>query len=1726
MLARHYSSVLSFSLLRIAALSVLKFRLALRHLTLLTIALACAILLCTSPALAQKYYEASVGGATHHIHDVELTSGCGSPTNMFTVDYDQFDSAVAMNGLNTLAVLPQPFVKAQNGRWIPVGYSYTGPNPIIQNDQNFTTSGLQLSADGIVRITFNLYSLSLVGNGTVSNDEIETINLNNGTYARHYTVDGQSSCGSIGGVGLSHLTRDDIAILPIALVPFNGSGFLGITNPSASSVLFGSLPGPIALKDVPNALGATSLASDGQSAVALVFTTRDAKDSVTFTIAAPSGVTAPFGSLSQFDPNYLTSPSIPTGNAPVIVNPKSLPGSFCDSDGTCYFVALLWAPASVPVSAADLAAGTFHTVPLNVTATQLGVPYFGTVNLQPPPLLLVHGVWSSAAQAWPNFQKWLATSYPGVPVSTDDYGALSEKAFNDPAIQSTFIDSMSNALATAAARGLATRSIDVVAHSMGGLVTRFALLDQSALPGSVHKLITIGTPYQGSPFPQLLEDTNVKKLPAITGSWAYGLCAVYSISPCTLPNVFGAQNKVVDGAVEAMVPNSPALMALAALPASSIPYGEIIGEKPIISSTTEDWLNRLVGSFLPGQTNESILGTSDTIVPQASQAGPANNTATVFSIVHTAVCPFDNKLGSLLNCSDIGETSSSDVWCQSLYWLMGGQGPIPAGQMQYCNLSAIPASSAVQAQARSQAQTTSNAPVLDLTGYTQVPASDVTFAPATNTALTINSPVSITANSSTKTIIEVLLFQIATDPTDYPLYDSIQAPFTIGFTPTRMGSADFVAFALFSDMTYATTALHYTLQPIGSPIGLNLVDPPLASLPVGSSALVSAQALFSNGPVDVTQLATYQARSGTSSVFSVGPGGTITATGAGVDSLDVSYNGVTASAPIFAGSCTYALSPVNQVVSFNGGSASIQVTAPSGCAWTAAGGDTWLALNSASGTGSGLVTVTATPNTTGSTQTAIVTVADQNVAIIQPATACTYAVSQTQINAPAVGASGTLTITTACPIVASSNADWVVPVSLSGSVNYSIAPNTGSSPRTATMTVGTQVVGITQTGQVPLTGTTTALVSSLNPSDLGFSVTLTVTVTPASGTTTPTGTVTFFDGTTSLGTDPLNASGVATLSTSAFAVGSHSITASYAGDTNFSGSTSNVVAEVVLTPSVATMVSSLNPSVAGQSVTFTVTVTGAGGTPTGNVRFLDGTTLLGRGTLDSTGVTTLSTSTLAVGSHLIHGAYVGDTNFSGAGSTVVTQVVNNSNTVATTAVLQSSLNPSVSGQSVTFTVTVTGAGGTPTGTVTFFDGTTSLGTGALNVGKATLSTSALSVGSHSITGSYGGDSSFSVSTSNVVTEVVNNKVATTSALQSSQNPSTAGQSVTFTATVAGTGGTPTGTVTFSDGTTSLGTGALNVGKATLSISALSVGSHSITGSYGGDSSFSVSTSTAVTQVVNGKPTATVLTSSLNPSIGGQSVTFTATVTSPAGGTPTGMVTFSAGTATLGTGTLNASGVATLATSAPAVGSDSITATYSGDANYAASTSSAVTQTVSIAGFAPVSTAQTVTAGQSAVINLTAYAASGSNLTFTLGCIGLPSKTSCSFNSNSVAPGPPPNGTAVQLTLLTASSELPANPANRGPWPWGAFGISVAFAALFMAGIVQLRRVPRRCLAFGMGFAVFALAAVLVGCGSSGGSASSSPGPTYTGTPKGTATFTVMGTSGTTTISTPVSVTVQ
>ena len=610
----------------------------------------------------------------------------------------------------------------------------------------------------------------------------------------------------------------------------------------------------------------------------------------------------------------------------------------------------------------------------------------------------------------------------------------------------------------------------------------------------------------------------------------------------------------------------------------------------------------------------------------------------------------------------------------------------------------------------------------------------------------------------------------------------------------------------------------------------------------------------------------------------------------------------------------------------------------------------------------------------------------------------------------------------------------------------------------------------------------------------GQTLTLTATVTATAGT--PTGTVTFLNGTASLGTGTLNSSGVATLALTP-PQGVYSITASYAGNINFAPSASSPPVIVNVAATTTTTLSAVPTTLTvGQTLTLTATVKASAGiTPTGTVTFLNGTASLGTGTLNSSGVATL-VLTPPVGVYSITASYGGSsTDAASVSSPPIKVTVTLAPTTTTLIAVPTTLNY---GQTLTLTATVTASNGVaPTGAVTFLNGAATLGTGTLNAsGVATLVLTP-AVDTYSITASYGGSSTDAASVSSPPITVTVNPAVTTTTLIATPTTLYAGRTLTLTATVtAGSGSTPTGTVTFLNGAASLGTGTLNAAGVAALVLTPPLGVYSITAAYGGttDDAPSVS-SPPITVNVDYPATATVLTASPDPSPVENNVTFTATVSSSAG-TPTGTVSFYDGTVLLGTSTLE-SGVATYSTSALTVGSHNITAQYPGVAGFAASTSSVVVEVITPPAFSisasPASLS--VYTGEAATYTVTVTPGTGFTLPAALTCTQLPANTTCTFTPATVTGG---SGSSKLVVQTTAPS--PATSASRG---------SRRYSVVALAGLLLLV-IPRRWRRFrNRWLTLFALLAFMIaapavsGCGG--------PFTLAGGTPVGAQTITVNGT---------------
>jgi N-acetylneuraminic acid mutarotase len=241
----------------------------------------------------------------------------------------------------------------------------------------------------------------------------------------------------------------------------------------------------------------------------------------------------------------------------------------------------------------------------------------------------------------------------------------------------------------------------------------------------------------------------------------------------------------------------------------------------------------------------------------------------------------------------------------------------------------------------------------------------------------------------------------------------------------------------------------------------------------------------------------------------------------------------------------------------------------------------------------------------------------------------------------------------------------------------------------------------------------------------------------------------------------------------------------------------------ILNPANVTLTSSAHPAFVDESILFSAVVAGQGPIPTGSVTFKEDTTVLGTVPLVNgrTSVTTIFPNInprLTSQTFTIVASYLGDQNYQAADSKPLKQVVNLSKT---STALVSNLNPSIYGQQITLTATVTNSKPLPpkfvppipTGTVRFLGGGKLLGSGSLSKGMTTITISTPSAGNLSITAVYGGDAAHIASTSPGLKLVVK-KAASATTIASSVNPSKAEQTVTFTARVTSSTTTPVGEV--------------------------------------------------------------------------------------------------------------------------------------------------------------------------------------------------------------------------------------------------------------------------------------------------------------------------------------------
>jgi subtilase family serine protease len=851
---------------------------------------------------------------------------------------------------------------------------------------------------------------------------------------------------------------------------------------------------------------------------------------------------------------------------------------------------------------------------------------------------------------------------------------------------------------------------------------------------------------------------------------------------------------------------------------------------------------------------------------------------------------------------------------------------------------------------------------------------------------------------------------------------------------------------------------------------------------------------------------------------------------------------------------------------------SASITAPSTSATAATGNVTFMLDGVAIGTGT---VVSGSPSTASITTAALTTGIHTLQAIYNGDTNYTSVASST-VNVTASKSATSLTVVpaTTTPIAGNSMqvtanltatiAGTTIPT---GTVTFTMDGSTVGSTSLVSGTSAYQTITVPPTGlhvlaasysgdsnynssispsvtfTVAKTATTTVVTPSTTTPALGSTLPVSVSITPAAvGSTLPSGTVTFTLDGAAAGTVAVQVGSPSTanITLAALTPGTHTLTATYSGDTYYATSTGAAATITVPKSPTTLLVTPATTAPAGGTalvVTATLTATTPGSSlPTGTVIFtLDGTSVGTSAIVSgspSTATVTLASTAVIPGVHVLAATYSGDSYYGASTAPPVTMNVTKGSTATT--LTPSTLTPTAGGSMVvTASITSPNPVATlPSGTVTIMEDGVSVGIGTVTTGSpstATVTISLVNAGTHLLQAIYSGDTYYTGSTSPSVS-IIAAKAATVTTVTATPAALAAGVTETLTATIApvnavtGTIYTITGTVSFYDAGTLLGKVAVSSNTAALTgVTLANNTNHTITAIYSGDINWLASASSVLPLAASTLPDYVVLTSNLTTVSPGAALILTATVTptaTPITGAeqnPTGNVLFYNGTTLIGTAALAAvspgnTSVATLTVQNQAGGIDTFSAIYAGDLYYDMATSNLLNITVQ--DF-------TITASPSnPATNLNIIQGASGSAAFIVTGLGgfdnqiqvvcaVPSQDDMTCTATPQQVTPTAAVTFVVQTYITGGpSSVTTVSQRKGPlWPRAAGGTALAVLGFFLLPFGRRTRIFA-----GRGARRFwVLLLLLIGLGAAGMGCNNSTLVASSGTPLGVSTIKITAT---------------
>jgi len=551
--------------------------------------------------------------------------------------------------------------------------------------------------------------------------------------------------------------------------------------------------------------------------------------------------------------------------------------------------AVFHAPDGVPQTSS---ASYQVTRNLTVEAASSSATANQSLSLQAPPVILIHGVWSSA-KAWRMPIQGMTTGFEnnlrglGLDVYLVDHSQIGQSASsfdpNENAQVFQQVDSLTgiakDGVRSKGNHGLAITQVDVVGHSMGGLIARARTVAKVGLAykrpdngwqGDFHKIITIGTPHRGTRLADTLVENNCQTTANIKGK-----LACMTLGRPTLQEFFACIHRPIGPAVLGFQTGSVPIQNIGA---TAAPSSAIIGIAPE-TSHSEDQLNDIMRWFLVNATVDGLLGGNgnhDTIVPFSSQAGGILNSATtqIAGVVHA-------DLGG-----DVGETQSANVFNRVKALLLA-----PARSSPFAHFAGLESGGIYNSlrQCPAAALSTSEPMPADLA---------ITMLPAPGTVVTPGQVVTLTfdvaggpAPGEGLFVVDETLHHISGSP-----------PYSLDYTVPkgRAGIISIVVFAFGSQNYAAETSLK--VLPAQAPTQLTATPASLRLAQQNASFPLAITGVYADGSqIDLTAAeagTSYATQSGNAKVVSVSAAGLVTARATGQDAVVASNSGKTATVAV------------------------------------------------------------------------------------------------------------------------------------------------------------------------------------------------------------------------------------------------------------------------------------------------------------------------------------------------------------------------------------------------------------------------------------------------------------------------------------------------------------------------------------------------------------------------------------------------------------------------------------------------------------------------------------------------------------------------------------------------------------------------------------------------------------------------------------------------------------